>query len=183
MSRRSAVPDAPENQLRPGTPEWNEAPAKRPEFVYVTYIAATPERVWDALTNGEISRIYWAERKVQSDWQQGSPILFLMGNKGDQPDPVRGVVLEIAPPHKLVMSWAFEMPGEPLTPRSKVSYVIEREGPENVKLTVIHETMDPGSEVYEGLRNGWPAILSSLKTYLETGEALDATKRWARDAK
>ncbi len=177
------MPEAPENTVRPGTPEWSQAPAHRPDFVYVTYIAASPEKVWDALTNGEVSRLYWAERKVTSDWWVGSPVLFLMGHKDDQPDPIRGIVLEIAPPHKLVMSWAFEMPDQPLSPRSKVSYVIEREGPENVKLTVIHETMDPGSEIYEGLRNGWPAILSSLKSLLETGEALDTTRRWVRDAK
>jgi len=59
-----------------------------------------------------------------------------------------------------------------------VTYTLEQASPDNVKLTVIHEVWEDGSEVADGLKNGWPAILSSLKSYLETGTPLEYTKRW-----
>jgi hypothetical protein len=68
-------------------------------------------------------------------------------------------------------------------PTSRVTYTIEPAGPENFKLTVVHEEFEPDSEVDDGLRQGWPAILSSLKRFLETGKALDVTRRWAREGK
>ena len=151
----------------------------RPSFVYVTYIATTPEKLWTALTDGKFTQEYWGGRVVESDWKPGSPIFFRTTNGA--PDLVRAKVIEIEPPSRLVMSWTHEIaPGEPLPPASRVTFEIDRAGPVNVKLTVVHEEFEPGSEVNEGLRNGWPAILSSLKSLLETGEALDISKRWAK---
>lgn len=152
-----------------------------PDFLYVVYIAASPERVWCALTNGEISRIYWAERKVTSDWKQGSPILFLMGNRDDAPDPIRATVVEVDPPHRLVMDWRFELDGHPFTSAWRVTYAIEKAGPEDTRLTVSHIRHEPDDIVDYSLKNGWPAILSSLKSYLETGEPLAITRQWARE--
>lgn len=150
---------------------------ERPEFVYVTYIATTPEKVWAALTDGELSREYWGGRAVESDWNVGSPVRFRMAS--GKHDPVRGTVTEAEPPRRLVMTWVFDFGAEhPPTPATRVLYLIERAGPENVKLTVVHEPLEPGSEVDAGVRRGWPAILSSLKSFLETGKALEITKRW-----
>jgi hypothetical protein len=101
-----------------------------------------------------------------------------------EPGIVRAKVLEVRPPLYLAMSWTYRSdPGTAAPPASRVTYTIERAGPENVKLTVVHEEFEPGSEIDDGLRNGWPAILSSLKSFLETGEALDVTKRWAKKGK
>jgi uncharacterized protein YndB with AHSA1/START domain len=146
----------------------------RPDFVYAVYIAASIERVWAALTDGAISREYWGGRQVESDWRVGSPMLFRID--ADTYDVVRAKVLAIDPPRHLAMGWTYDL--EPVPPASRVTYTLEQAGPENVKLTVIHEVWEAGSEVDEGLKNGWPAILSSLKSYLETGKPLDYTKRW-----
>ncbi|MDB5360421.1 MAG: ArsR family transcriptional regulator [Rhodospirillales bacterium] len=146
----------------------------RPDFVYTVYIAASIERVWAALTDGAISREYWGGRQVESDWRVGSPVLFRID--ADTYDVVRAKVLAIDPPRHLAMGWTYDL--EPVPPASRVTYTLEQASPENVKLTVIHEVWEVGSEVDEGLKNGWPAILSSLKSYLETGKPLDYTKRW-----
>jgi uncharacterized protein YndB with AHSA1/START domain len=146
----------------------------RPDFVYAVYIAAPIERVWAALTDGAISREYWGGRQVESDWRVGSPVLFRID--ADTHDIVRAKVLAIDPPRHLAMGWTYDQ--EPMPPASRVTYTLEQASPENVKLTVIHEVWEAGSEVDERLKNGWPAILSSLKSYLETGKPLDYTKRW-----
>lgn len=151
----------------------------RPEFVYVIYIKTTRERLWDALTNGEQSREYWGGRQVESDWQAGSPVFFR--KQSGELDVVRAQVIEVEPRRQLKMLWTYAL--EPRPPASRVTYSLDRAGPEEIKLTVIHEVFEPGSEVDEGLKNGWPAILSSLKTWLETGVSLDMTKRWAREGR
>ncbi|HEY9838887.1 MAG TPA: SRPBCC family protein [Candidatus Obscuribacterales bacterium] len=156
----------------------------RPEFIYVTYIATTREKLWQALTDGEFTQKYWGDRAVASDWQVGSPVLFRRTAHQNEPDVVRARVLEIDPPKYLAMSWAYELtPGVPETPASKVTYTLQNAGPENVKLTVVHEVWEPGSTVDQGLMDGWSAILSSLKTWLETGDSLEITKRWVREGR
>lgn len=152
--------------------------SERPSFVYVTYIATTADRLWSALTDGSITREYWGGRAIESDWKPGSTFLFrkLDGSS----DGTKGSVLEATPPSKLVLTWLFAPVGEPAQPKAtRVSFTIEKTGPEDVKLTVVHEEHEPGSIVDERLRQGWPAILSSLKTLLETGKALEVTRRWA----
>lgn len=150
----------------------------KPNFVYVIYIATTAERLWAALTDGNYTQEYWGGTALESDWQIGSPIVF---HRADgQPDPASARVASIDPPWHLVMDWTFWPDHrKPEPPPSHVTFAIQRSGPENVKLTVTHEDFESG-EVEEGLRNGWPAILSSLKSYLETGQALDATRAWAQ---
>lgn len=156
----------------------------KPDFVYMTYINSTPEKVWNALTDGEISRLYWGGRAIESDWNVGSQVRFKRTNAGNKPDIVRGKVLEADKPNKLVMAWAYELePGAPITPASRVTFLVQDAGADNVKLTLIHEVSEEGSTVDQGLVEGWSAILSSLKTYLETGDALGVTKKWAADGK
>jgi uncharacterized protein YndB with AHSA1/START domain len=149
----------------------------RPSFVYVTYIATTPEKLWRALTDGTVTREYWGGRTIESDWKVGSP--FLLRKQDGSGDGAHGVVLEAEPPHKLVLSWGFARPGEAAPPASRVTFTIEKTGPADVKLRVVHEAHEPGSRVDEQVREGWSAILSSLKTLLETGQALEVTRRWA----
>lgn len=144
-------------------------------FVYVTYIRTTPEKLWQALLEPEFTRQYWAECWHDCEWKPGSPWKLMIpdGRVGDS-----GEVLEIDPPRKLVLSWKNEFKEE-LKPEgfSRLTYQLDPEG-ESVKLTVIHEMDQPKSKLIDAVSQGWPHILSSLKTLLETGESLVETRRW-----
>lgn len=153
---------------------------KKPEFVYVTYIDTTPEKVWQALTNGEFTRQYWGGRSITSDWQEGSEVKHL---QDDGSLDWAGKVLEANPPKRL--SYTFdpatddEMPGyegdkvdlDNPEPPSRVTFEID-EFMGKVRLTLVHDQFEPGSKVLQGISVGWPAILSSLKSLLEQGEPL-----------
>src|SRR5689334_6850936 len=134
----------------------------KPQFVYVTYIATTPEKVWAALTDAELTAKYWERRNV-SDWKQGST--WTHGFAGQAPDVI-GEVLEVDPPHRLVTNWGRPSEAADLTKRSRVTYEIEALG-EKVRLTVSHTDLD--DEALRAISGGWPAVLSNLKTFLETG--------------
>jgi len=159
-----------------------EAPMGSTEFVYTTYISTTPERLWQALTDPAFTRRYLGAT-IDSDWAAGSPMTWEQ-NGVRITDPAQ-VVLESEPYRRLAYSWhtftpefaeAFGFSEEFLAKvaserRSKVTFNIEPAG-QAVKLTVVHDGFEPGSTVLESISGGWPAILSSLKTLLETGETL-----------
>ena len=146
-------------------------------FTYVIYIAASPERLWAALTDGGITRQYWAGRQVESSWEVGSHVLYR--RLDGELDPIRGLVVEVDPPRRLVQDWAFHVAkGQPVTPATRLAFDIAPAGPDNVKLTLTHAPFETGSVVDESLVSGWPAILSSLKSFMETGYPLDLVKRW-----
>ena len=137
----------------------------KPQFVYVTYILTTPEKVWTALTDAELSARYWG-RSNRSDWKVGSA--WSHARAGEAPDVV-GEVLEADPPRRLVTSWSPASKVDDPTRRSRVTYEIEALGAK-VRLTVTHTELTE-----EGLRDisrGWPAVLSNLKTFLETGATI-----------
>ena len=139
------------------------------EFVYVTYIHATPERVWQALTQGDFTSRYWGGRRITSDWQVGSPVSHVRDDGGSD---WQGEVLEAEPP--LHLSYSFHMQiseAHRNEPASKVTFDIEPAGGV-VKLTLTHRDFLPDSATHETTRHGWPAILSSLKSLLETGQPL-----------
>ncbi len=144
-------------------------------FVYVTYIRTTPERLWRALFDPQDTRQYWAETTQESSWKVGAAWRILMPD-GEVADS--GEVLEVEPERKLVLSWRNEfLPEMTAEGFSRMTYVLEPQG-EAVKLTVIHEIDRPESKLIEAVSSGWPHILSSLKSLLETGESLEATRRW-----
>jgi uncharacterized protein YndB with AHSA1/START domain len=139
-----------------------------PGFVYVTYIKTTPERLWDALTSSEFSRRYWFGTELRSDWTVGSSLALVMdGTTTDVGD-----VLEADRPRRLAYTFKHvlreELRAEPAT---KVVFVLEPHG-DLVKLTLTHEGFVEGSKLLDGISKGWPAILSSLKSLLESGEPL-----------
>ncbi|MBI5262686.1 MAG: SRPBCC family protein [Bradyrhizobium sp.] len=140
----------------------------KPEFVYVTYIETTPEKLWEALTNSDFTRRYWFNTDVRSDWKVGSPFALVMGGKTTD----TGEILEADRPRRLSYTFRHElieaMSKEPAT---KVVFTIEPYG-NLVKLTVTHEGFVEGSKLFDGISKGWPAILSGLKSLLETGEVL-----------
>ncbi len=140
----------------------------KPDFVYVVFIQSTPEAVWQALTTPEFIAKYWRGRRIESDWQTGSPVRHLRPDGGSYGE---GEVLEADPPR--LLSYTFRLRhGDGLLDEhpAQVTFEIEDAGAA-VKLTLKHghseDTVRP-----EVMNNAWPAILSSLKTLLETGEPL-----------
>jgi uncharacterized protein YndB with AHSA1/START domain len=144
----------------------------KPFFVYVTYIGATPEKVWDALIDGEMTKLYWGVHKNVSDWKVGSRWTHEDYETGKV--AVSGTVVESDPPRRLVLTWGSAGEERP----SRVTFDIQP-FMGAVKLTVTHDDLDPESPRANMTREGWQAILSSLKTLLETGKPLPmTTQRW-----
>ena len=142
---------------------------EKPEFVYVTYIATSPEKVWNALVDGEVTRKYWQHVNV-SDWRPGSRWEH---RSADQDRALRlvGKVLESVPPRRLVVTWAFPADEAREEKHTRVTFEIEPVR-DVVRLTVVHDRLEPGSEMLKGITDGWPKVLSSLKSLLETGKPL-----------
>jgi uncharacterized protein YndB with AHSA1/START domain len=146
-----------------------------PKFVYVTFIATTPEKLWQALTDGAFTEQYWFGTRIESDWTLGARVSF---SRNDEVSDY-GVVLECEPPRRLSYSWRVEFHEEFRHERpSRVTFEIEPipastggKRPE-VKLTVIHDDFDDGSKVFRAVSGGWPLVLASLKSLLETGGGL-----------
>jgi uncharacterized protein YndB with AHSA1/START domain len=145
------------------------------EFVYVTYIRTTPEKLWRALTEPEFTRKFWVATVQECDWKVGSPWKLVVpdGRVADS-----GEVVEIDPPRKLVLTWQHQLFPE-LTAEgfSRLTYDLEPMG-SSVKLTVTHTIDRKDSKLVKAVSNGWPNILASLKSLLETGEALEGSDRW-----
>ncbi|MEU1735260.1 SRPBCC domain-containing protein [Streptosporangium sp. NPDC020145] len=137
-----------------------------PSYVYVTYIRATAEQVWRALTDADLTARYWYHANV-SDWLPGSTWEHRRLD-GSDTVAVVGEVLEAEPPRRLVITFEDE-PGADRE-ASVVTFVIEPHQ-DIVRLAVTHEKL-PDREMYRGIAHGWPAVLAGLKTLLETGEAL-----------
>jgi len=143
-------------------------------FVYVTYIRTTPEKLWKALIDPEFTRKYWVETWQDSDWKPGSPwkIMMVDGRVADS-----GEIVEFDPPKKLALTWRNEFKPElRVEGYSRLTYELEPVG-ESVKLTLIHEMDKPDSKLIGAVSTGWPHILSSLKSLLETGESLAETRK------
>ena len=139
-------------------------------FVYVTYILSTPEKVFEAITKPEIARRYWAHENV-SDWQPGSKWQHIRANEERTLELV-GEVIEISPPSRLVISWANASQADDPASYSRVTFEIA-EYDNMVRLTVSHDDLEVGSGMAKGVSQGWPAVLCSLKSFLETGRGID----------
>jgi uncharacterized protein YndB with AHSA1/START domain len=141
---------------------------RKPEFVYITYIETTPEKLWEALTSSEFSKRYWFGTELKTDWKVGSPFALVMN--GTTTDT--GEILEADRPRRLSYSFQHVLNDEMRSERpTKVVFAIEPHG-KLVKLTLTHEDFEDGSKLLDGISRGWPAILSSLKSMLESGTAL-----------
>ncbi len=144
--------------------------AAQTEFVYVTYIRATPEKVFDAIVNPAVARLYWGHENV-SDWSPGARWEHVRANDARTVELV-GEVLEIDAPKRLVMSWANASQEGEAEKTSRVAFDIEPyDG--MVRLTVTHDRLEAGGGMFNGISKGWPIVLSSMKSYLESGEAID----------
>jgi uncharacterized protein YndB with AHSA1/START domain len=147
----------------------------RPSFIYVTYIDSTPERVWQALTDGAFTRQYWVNHRNASDWQVGSEWRHEDHDDASLVDIV-GHVVESSPPRHLVLTWASPQDAGNPEKVSRVTFDIETYG-DGVRLTVTHSDLEPQSPMLSGVSRGWPLVLSSLKTLLETGKPLPGTSK------
>lgn len=148
-------------------------------FVYVTYIRTTPEKLWQALIDPDFTRRYWAGTWQESTWQVGSSwrIMIPDGRVGDS-----GEIVEIDPPKRLVLTWRNEFKPELRAEGySRLTYELEPLGT-SVKLTILHEMDAPDSKLIGAVSQGWPHLIASLKSLLETGESLEETRRWPEGA-
>lgn len=159
-------------------------PMDKPEFVYTTYIKTTPERLWQALTEPAFTGRWW-QTTFNTDWKPGSAMVW--DNNGIVIEDPEQMVLESDPYRRLSYTWHTFTPelqeriGDEVFAkvsterRSRVAFDVEPVG-DMVKLTVVHDDFEPGSTVATMVTNGWPPLLSSLKTLLETGEPLPSTR-------
>jgi uncharacterized protein YndB with AHSA1/START domain len=144
-------------------------------FVYVTYIRTTPEKLWRALIDPEFTRQYFVGTRQDCQWKPGAA-WKIMTPDGDVADS--GEVEEIEPPRRLVLKWRNELrPELRAEGYSRMTYELEPVG-NSVKLTVLHEMDRPESRFIGRVSQGWPHILASLKSLLETGESLEETRHW-----
>lgn len=146
----------------------------RPKFVYVTYIRATPEKLWAALTDPQTIRKYWFGIAAESDFKPGSSwrLKFEDGRTADT-----GEILEAIPPKRLVLKWRNEFKPElkaegysRCTMEIDIADYYPDRGGKAVKLTITHELDGEGMKFIEAVSGGWPKVLSNLKSLLETGD-------------
>ena len=141
----------------------------KPRFIYVTYIAAAPDKVWNALSDPRLTAQYWQHENV-SNWRPGSRWEHRRSDKSRALDLV-GKVVEYSPPRRMVLSWA--LPAYEAVEEQHSRVTLEVQPYRDVtRLTVTHEELEPGSEMLRGISDGWPMVLSSLKSLLEVGRPL-----------
>jgi uncharacterized protein YndB with AHSA1/START domain len=139
------------------------------KFVYVTYISTTPKKVWTALTDPKLTAKYWQHVNL-SDWKQGSRWEHRRSEKGKTVDMI-GKVLKTNPPRQLSLSWAIPSDEGHKEKYSRVGFKIDQVR-NVVRLTVTHDKLEPDSDMFKGITDGWPKVLSSLKSLLEAGRPL-----------
>ncbi len=141
----------------------------KPLFVYVTYISTTPEKLWNALIDAQMTRKYWQHENI-SDWK---PDFRWEHRSSDKKRTLKlvGKVIESSPPRRLVLTWAFPADEAHEERHTRVAFEIEPFG-DVVRLTVTHDRLEPDSEMLRGITMGWPKVLSSLKSLLEVGQQL-----------
>ena len=144
----------------------------KPEFVYMTVIAAEPERVWQGLTSAEFTAQYWHATRIRSAFKPGATIEFV---NPDGSVGVAGEILTVDRPRELSYTWRFLRNPEAVDdPVSRVTFVLEAIRP-GTRLTVIHDRLAEGSATATMVAFGWPHVIAGLKTLLETGTAVDFT--------
>ena len=147
-------------------------PAFPPPFVYVIYIDSPLEKVWAGLTTPEFTQRYWGGLRATSDWRVGSPVAFV---KPDGTVDLKGEVLVCDPPRELSYSWDLaNASGGQGGLSSRVTFKLAAPWG-STQLTIVHEGLAPGSRAAAMITQGWPAILSSLKSLLERGAPLPTT--------
>jgi uncharacterized protein YndB with AHSA1/START domain len=148
-------------------------------FIYATYIRTTPEKLWEALTNGDFSVKYWMGFRIELEQKAGGRVRILPPEGMEQHGDHAGEVLECEPLRKLAYTWNQKDKPEVAKKRnglSRVTYELKPMG-DHVRLRLMHENLLPEDverdpDTFRGINNGWAAVLSSLKSLLETGQAI-----------
>lgn len=147
--------------------EGNTLVENAPTYQYEIYIRTTPDRVWQALTDPELTQqFYFYGSRFESDWQVGSPYVVSNPHGGDV---VEGTILEVDPPRRLAMT--FRAVFSPNLPETTVVWTIEPVG-DSCRVSLQHIGLDPATPEGQGLGSAWAQILSSMKSLLETGQGL-----------
>jgi uncharacterized protein YndB with AHSA1/START domain len=141
----------------------------KPEFVYTTYIETTAEKLWHALTDGDFTERYWFGHRVTSDWQVGAAYGF--ANQGKP--TVEGKVLVSDQPRRLAYTWNNRKEEAKGEGTSRVTFDLEPRG-KVIKLTVTHDQLGEDGKTLRDISGGWPMVIASLKSMLETGHPLPA---------
>jgi uncharacterized protein YndB with AHSA1/START domain len=137
----------------------------KPEFVYTTYIETSAEKLWHALTDGDFTERYWFGHRVTSDWQVGSAYGF----KNQGKPTVEGKVLVSDPLRRLAYTWNNRKDEAKGEGTSRVTFDLEPRG-KVIKLTVTHDELE--EKTLRDISGGWPMVIASLKSMLETGHPL-----------
>lgn len=148
-------------------------------FVYATYIRTTPEKLWEALTSSAFSEKYWFGFRLELEQKVGGKLRIVPPKGMEKHGDHAGEVLECEPGRKLVYTWNPTCEPELAKKRqslSRVTYELTPMG-KMVRLRLLHENLLPedlekNPNTFRGINNGWPAVISSLKSLLETGEAI-----------
>src|SRR5262249_14221796 len=135
--------------------------------VYEMFIHTSPEKLWEALTDGAVTKKYFFGETIVSDWRKGSS-WHSIGPSGSR--DVEGTVIEAAPPRRLVVTWQVLYDAELKDEHARVTYEIEKRGP-ICKLTVVHE-LEHAPKTAKHVAGGWGIVLAGLKTLLETGHPM-----------
>jgi uncharacterized protein YndB with AHSA1/START domain len=139
--------------------------------VYQVFIKATPEQIWEGITNPEFTKKYFYGTAIKSSFEVGAPYLSIAGDSDDT--LVEGEILEADPPHRLQTTWrALYDPDMAKEPFSRVTWEIEAQDGGFAKLTVVHDQLEESLKTAESVSGGWELVLSGLKTLLETGKPL-----------
>lgn len=139
------------------------------KHVSVIYIKASREKVWQGLTSAEFTRQYFHRTDITSSWEEGAEVTFY---NQDQTVAVRGKVLRAKYPEELSYTWHVHYNTQAKTEKpSRVTFTLETIE-DATKLTLVHDQFPEGTVVLEPITEGWPAILSNLKTLLETDKVM-----------
>jgi uncharacterized protein YndB with AHSA1/START domain/DNA-binding transcriptional ArsR family regulator len=144
-----------------------------PRHVFEVYIRGAPERLWQAITEADCTQRYLHRTRVESSWQAGEPIWYRLGDEV----VVDGTVQEATPSRRLVTTWSFRRADDLRDdPPSRVTWVIEPLG-DACRLTLVHDQFPRETPTFRAVGSGWPLVLSSLKSLIETGASLELTSR------
>jgi uncharacterized protein YndB with AHSA1/START domain len=142
--------------------------SEKPSFVYAMYIASTPEKVWQALTDPAMTEKYWFGFRVDARGKVGDVMTAI---SPDGKEIHRDPIIESDPPRRLSYAWKPRYKNVPNEQPSRVTFELTPfKG--QTRLTVIHDDFEDGSKIFGMISKGWPAVLSSMKSFLETGQGL-----------
>ncbi|MDP6606003.1 MAG: SRPBCC domain-containing protein [Dehalococcoidia bacterium] len=150
--------------------ELEQPMTANPHHVFQIYVRCSPEQLCEGITSPDFTRRYFYGTAVQSTWEPGAAVAYL---NPDGSTAVEGEVVSAEPPFRLTQTWRVMYdPAAAEESPSRVTWEIEQMG-ETCRLTMTHDQFPDGSVVFEGVGEGWPMLLSSLKSLIETDEPLN----------